>query len=608
MPRSFGNQGRMLAAMLGIAVVLGMTLAQSPPPAPTLPTPPSAFPLAVPPDAPTADAGAGDRYINVGLAGKKHRCKLIVSWDLPNGGNAYQVQAVDTHEMLTLVRDAAQGDGSEETPVRIFRWGTRTTPPRGAPVAPPLPAPLAIASAPAAIPMPPTPGSAPAPAAQRSDDPWIVGPPAKNGEHPVTETFAAQRPTPTPTPATGPVIVSNVVPATPAFTTPILPTPAAPTAPVAPIVPTPPVVAAVAPAATPNPVTPIRTAPTPTAPVQAATTPAAPIAPTVPVAPVAVAQRPPEPVHSQPVSRSAGAPDAARATGSGRTSRDDPAAAADRTDRRRRPTAWRAADNRRSADNDRPGPGHAARAGTGGADRAFRPRRARPGRSADPDPDAESQPAMVQRRASGDAVGGSAAADRRTPLPGSDAVARTRQPTVAAEPKSPALPIIINGPTIESPRASVPAAPTVPVVQVPVIPTPTVPTPTGRPGSSRSDAGRSGGGHADPVHSDPGRPGSGRSPGSASLRHAAVAAGLAGSDAAGSVLDDEQFENVDSVGPAGNARPSHAASAEQRERSEQDEARLDGPGAREGTGQGTRQRAREDRHEPRAGPGCRTET
>ena len=54
MARSFGSKGRILASMLGIAVVLGMTLAQSPPPAPIVPAPvvpgtPSAFPLAVPP-------------------------------------------------------------------------------------------------------------------------------------------------------------------------------------------------------------------------------------------------------------------------------------------------------------------------------------------------------------------------------------------------------------------------------------------------------------------------------------------------------------------------------------------------------------------------------
>ena len=320
MARSFGSKGRILASMLGIAVVLGMTLAQSPPPAPivpapTAPAPPSAFPLATPPaDVADTGAGTGERFINVGLAGKKHRCRLIVAWDLPNGGSAYQVQAVDTNEMLTLVREAAAGNGTEETPVRIFRWGSRTTPPRGAPVAPPVPAPLAIAAEPMTIPMPPsanpTPNAPVVAAAPRSDDPWIVGPPAKHGE-PVSETFAALRPTP----PTGPVVVSTVVQATPAITTPFAPsaTPFAPTVPT-PVAPTtvvqatPAFTAPTAPTAVPfTPTSPVvaAVAPTPAPPTivaprlasehfnewklgQVIPTPTAPVAPTIPT-PVATA-------------------------------------------------------------------------------------------------------------------------------------------------------------------------------------------------------------------------------------------------------------------------------------------------------------------------------
>ena len=45
------------------------------------------------------------RDINVGLAGKKHRCRLIVGWELPTGGSAYQVQTVDKPPASLWVMD-----------------------------------------------------------------------------------------------------------------------------------------------------------------------------------------------------------------------------------------------------------------------------------------------------------------------------------------------------------------------------------------------------------------------------------------------------------------------------------------------------------------------
>ncbi len=79
------------------------------------------------------------RYINVTEEGKPpQRCKLLKTWRETNGAAVFQVQAVDTGEMMTIVGTAPQGAGGDarEMTTRIFRWGSANKPPAGAPVPP----------------------------------------------------------------------------------------------------------------------------------------------------------------------------------------------------------------------------------------------------------------------------------------------------------------------------------------------------------------------------------------------------------------------------------------------------------------------------------------
>jgi hypothetical protein len=79
------------------------------------------------------------RYINVSEEGKPpQRCKLIKSWREANGVPAFQVQAVDSGEIMTIVATAPRGGAGDprEITTRIFRWGKDNKPPAGAPVPP----------------------------------------------------------------------------------------------------------------------------------------------------------------------------------------------------------------------------------------------------------------------------------------------------------------------------------------------------------------------------------------------------------------------------------------------------------------------------------------
>src|SRR5689334_20901629 len=65
-----------------------------------------------------------ERYLTVREEGKPpQRCKLLKTWREPNGATAYQVQAVDTGELITVVGAGAGEQGSRAMPTRIFRWG-----------------------------------------------------------------------------------------------------------------------------------------------------------------------------------------------------------------------------------------------------------------------------------------------------------------------------------------------------------------------------------------------------------------------------------------------------------------------------------------------------
>jgi hypothetical protein len=96
-------------------------------------------------------AAPRERYITVREEGKlPQRCKLLKTWHEPNGLPAFQVQAVDTGELLTIVGSGPPSAGGDPRAMstRIFHWGSANQPPAGSPVPP-------TASALAAPPQPP---------------------------------------------------------------------------------------------------------------------------------------------------------------------------------------------------------------------------------------------------------------------------------------------------------------------------------------------------------------------------------------------------------------------------------------------------------------------
>lgn len=92
------------------------------------------------------------RYISVSEEGKPpQRCKLLKTWREADGAPAFQVQAVDTGELMTIRGSNQQGAGSDPKAMttRIFRWGRENKPPEGAPVPPPTATVLTAPPAPA---------------------------------------------------------------------------------------------------------------------------------------------------------------------------------------------------------------------------------------------------------------------------------------------------------------------------------------------------------------------------------------------------------------------------------------------------------------------------
>lgn len=153
------------------------------------------------------------RYINVSEKGKPtQRCKLLKTWREANGAPVFQVQAVDTGEMMTIVSTSPQAAGgdSRELTTRIFRWGRDNKPPAGAPMPPPTAAAATSPPAqPAAVRRPQTaasPSIRPASAAARPN--------------PTAAPLTWQKPNPAPTPtpaqpASTSRIVTNSKPAAP---------------------------------------------------------------------------------------------------------------------------------------------------------------------------------------------------------------------------------------------------------------------------------------------------------------------------------------------------------------------------------------------------------
>lgn len=103
--------------------------------------------------APAAPAARPQRTLTVQEPGKGPiKCKLIHSWKTPEGTKAYQVQAVDGGEMLTIVenggaRPVIGATGVQAVTTKIYHWGNSAAPPAGAPLPPSTPVPAAAVAA-----------------------------------------------------------------------------------------------------------------------------------------------------------------------------------------------------------------------------------------------------------------------------------------------------------------------------------------------------------------------------------------------------------------------------------------------------------------------------
>jgi hypothetical protein len=92
---------------------------------------------------PAASAAKPQRTLTVQEPGRSPlKCKLVRSWKTADGVKCYQVQAIDSGEMLTIVENGmhtqvAGTNGVQAVTTKIYHWGSSSTPPAGTPVAPP---------------------------------------------------------------------------------------------------------------------------------------------------------------------------------------------------------------------------------------------------------------------------------------------------------------------------------------------------------------------------------------------------------------------------------------------------------------------------------------
>ena len=93
----------------------------------------------------TPTSNTADKFMTVHENGKSQRCKIIRTWRTPEGSNAYQLQVLETREMITVVEDGPSSsiqDASQKNKVKslsmsIFHWGRdQQTAPPGVPTAP----------------------------------------------------------------------------------------------------------------------------------------------------------------------------------------------------------------------------------------------------------------------------------------------------------------------------------------------------------------------------------------------------------------------------------------------------------------------------------------
>ncbi len=84
---------------------------------------------------------ADERIMVVHQNGRKTRCRVLESWQLPDNRIAHLLQAVESGEMITIVDDTTPSSPSERNArgqsKRIFAWGIGSkTPPEGSPIPP----------------------------------------------------------------------------------------------------------------------------------------------------------------------------------------------------------------------------------------------------------------------------------------------------------------------------------------------------------------------------------------------------------------------------------------------------------------------------------------
>jgi hypothetical protein len=93
----------------------------------------------------SAAAPNSQRTFTVQEAGKPaQKCRVLKTWQTAEGVTAYQVQAVDTGEIMTIVEGGQSTSAPGSRPgsrvhavaSRIFHWGRDATPPEGTPVPP----------------------------------------------------------------------------------------------------------------------------------------------------------------------------------------------------------------------------------------------------------------------------------------------------------------------------------------------------------------------------------------------------------------------------------------------------------------------------------------
>jgi hypothetical protein len=69
--------------------------------------------------------------------GSSQKCRLIRSWIAPAGTRVYQVQSLQTQEMLTIVEKQPSSDlEGRPASMQIYHWGQNNSPPPGAPMPP----------------------------------------------------------------------------------------------------------------------------------------------------------------------------------------------------------------------------------------------------------------------------------------------------------------------------------------------------------------------------------------------------------------------------------------------------------------------------------------